>query len=178
MHQIYAGQEKESDADLIVTTWQSVMNIPEAWFRQFKAVIGDEAHLFGAKKLSEIMDKLTMTEYRIATTGTVDEKTVILPVLEGHFGPFLRVVETHELISDGTLAKLKIYAILLNYSDEEKAIVSKMEYVDERHYILNHQRRNDFIKQLVLSLKGNTLVMFRFTEHGRTLLDLLKDHRP
>jgi superfamily II DNA or RNA helicase len=50
-----------------------------------------------------------------------------------------------------------------------------MTYQDEVDFILSHEGRNDFIKNLVLSLKGNTLVLFKFkSKHGLPLFELIK----
>ena len=50
-----------------------------------------------------------------------------------------------------------------------------MTYKDELEYIISHNKRNNFIKNLVLSLKGNTLVLFQYVEkHGQILYDMIK----
>src|SRR6185369_3615894 len=41
-------------------------------------------------------------------------------------------------------------------------------------YLIESADRNNFIKNLALSLKGNTLVLFQYVEkHGETLRDLI-----
>ena len=56
---ITAGQSKDGIENITITTWQSIYKMPKQWFQQYKVVIGDEAHLFKAKSLSKIMEKLT-----------------------------------------------------------------------------------------------------------------------
>jgi superfamily II DNA or RNA helicase len=47
-------------------------------------------------------------------------------------------------------------------------------FEDEIQYIINHDKRNNFIKNLTLDLKGNTLVLFQRVEsHGAVLHDLI-----
>ena len=42
---------------------------------------------------------------------------------------------------------------------------------------MSNSRRNDFIKNLVLSLKGNTLILFQLVErHGKKLFQLIQEH--
>ncbi len=42
---------------------------------------------------------------------------------------------------------------------------------------LGHEQRNNFIKNLVLDLKGNTLVLFQRVEaHGLPLYELINDN--
>ena len=50
-----------------------------------------------------------------------------------------------------------------------------MEYKDELDTIIGYENRNKFIVKLCRSLKGNTLILFRFVEkHGKILRDLLE----
>ena len=71
-HKITAGADKDTDAEITVTTWQSIYKMPKSWFNQYKVVIGDEAHLFKSKSLESIMKKLTVCPYRFGFTGTLD----------------------------------------------------------------------------------------------------------
>jgi hypothetical protein len=49
-----------------------------------------------------------------------------------------------------------------------------MKYQDEVDFIVTHQKRNDFIKYLTLSLNGNTLLLFQYVEkHGKVLYDMI-----
>jgi len=72
VHRIYQGHEKETNKRVIITTWQSIYNLPKVWFKDFGMVIGDEAHLFKAVSLTKIMTKLDKCKYRIGLTGTLD----------------------------------------------------------------------------------------------------------
>ena len=47
-------------------------------------------------------------------------------------------------------------------------------YQDEIEYLVTHERRNNFIKNLALDLSGNTLILFNYVEkHGEPLFDLI-----
>ena len=49
-------------------------------------------------------------------------------------------------------------------------------YEDEIQYIIGHGKRNNFIKNLVLDLKGNSLVLFsRVETHGQPLYELINN---
>lgn len=41
-HKIYAGKERNTDSQIIITTWQSIYKLPRKYFSRFNAVIGDE----------------------------------------------------------------------------------------------------------------------------------------
>jgi len=175
VHKIMGGEDKNSNKQIFVSTWQSIYKLPQTWFNQFSLVIGDEAHLFKAKSLTTIMTKMPNCKYRYGFTGTLDGTETNKLVLEGLFGPTRRVTTTAELMSKGTVAQLLIKALVLKYSDEDRKLVSKYDYQGELDFIVANDKRNKFIKNLVLSLKGNTLVFFNFVDkHGKVLFDLVK----
>jgi len=70
-HQVYAGQDKVSDKQVVISTWQSIYKLQKKIFEPYKLVIGDEAHGFKSKSLTSIMTKCVNAEYRIGTTGTL-----------------------------------------------------------------------------------------------------------
>jgi len=124
------------------------------------------------------MESLTEVKYKIGTTGTLQETKTHKLQLEGMFGPAHFVTTSKELMDEGTLANLKIKCLVLAYSDNERKLVSKMNYQEEMDWIVRNETRNNFINNLVKDLTGNTLVLFQFVEkHGRPLyqqIDKLK----
>ena len=175
-HKIYSGKDKNTKKPIIITTWQSVYRLGKEWFSQFGTVFGDECHLFKAKSLSTLMDKCTEAEYRFGTTGTLDGTQVNKLVLEGLFGPTKRVTFTRDLQDAGTLAKLKIDILLLDYPKEMRRKAKDFNYQEEVDWIVTHEPRNNLIRNLALTQTGNTLVLFQFVEkHGEPLHKLIKE---
>ena len=176
VHRIFAGQDKQTDKLITISTWQSIYKLPKEYFEQFDVVIGDEAHLFKAKSLISILSKLDSCKYRFGFTGTLDGTQTHKLVLEGLFGSVRKVTSTSDLIEQKHLADLKIKAIVLTYPDEiRKMIARSADYQSEIDYIVSLSARNNFIKNLTLSLEGNTLLLFQYVEkHGKLLYDILK----
>ena len=171
-HRIYAGQDKYTDHKVIITTWQSIYKEPRAWFERFDVVIGDEAHQFKAKSLTTLMSKLHDCKYRIGFTGTLDGANVNQLVLEGLFGRCSQVTRTNQLMKEGHIAKLKVKVVLLKH--DEKLFEG---YQDEIDYLIEHEGRNRFIRNLACDVKGNTLVLFNYVErHGLPLYNLINSH--
>jgi len=169
-HRIYSGEEKDVDKPITITTWQSIYKMPKSWFDRFDVVIGDEAHLFKAKSLTSIMEKLVDCQYRFGFTGTLDGAQTHKLVLEGLFGPVKKVTTTKELIDQKHLSAFKIKCIVLRHPDPVCKDILKKKYQDEMDYIVSCEQRNKFIRNLILSLKGNTLLLFQYIEkHGRIL---------
>jgi superfamily II DNA or RNA helicase len=150
--------------------------LPKQFFADFKAIYGDEAHLFKAKSLTSILNKCTTTPYRVGTTGTLDGTHTHKLVLEGLFGPVYKVTTTKKLINDKTLADLEIFNIILEYSDEIKKAHKGKSYQDEMDFLVQHEPRNKFIRNLAIKQTGNTLVLFQYVEkHGKVLKDMIKE---
>ena len=170
-HKIYAGRDINSDKPVTITTWQSVYKLPKTYFSQYSVVIGDEAHNFKSKSLVSIMTKLCDAKYRFGFTGTLDGCKTHKWVLEGVFGPSYNTIRTKELMEAGHVAKLDIKVLLLKHAEEKFA-----RYEDEIQYLIGHEKRNKFIRNLALDLKGNTLVLFtRVENHGKILYELINN---
>jgi len=170
-HRIYSGKEKSNEHPVTITTWQSIYKLDREFFVDYDVVIGDEAHLFKSKSLISIMTKLEHAKYRFGFTGTLDGTQTHKWVLEGVFGPSYKVTRTAELMESGYLAKLDIQCIVLKHPPQKFEV-----FEDEVQYLIGHNQRNTFIKNLVLDLKGNTLVLFQRVEaHGKPLYDLINE---
>lgn len=176
VHKIFSGKEKNDSKQITVSTWQSIYKLPKEYFKQFRVVIGDEAHGFKSKSLISIMTKLEQCKLRFGFTGTLDGTQTHKLVLEGLFGPVKKVATTKELINQGHLSNFFIKSIILKHSQNNCNIMKKASYNDEINYLVSSKERNNFIKNLALSLEGNTLILFRLVDtHGKILYSLLQD---
>jgi superfamily II DNA or RNA helicase len=161
--------------EVVISTWQSIQKMPKKFFEQFDVVMGDEAHTFQAKSLKEIMEKMPNCVYRYGFTGTIDDSLTNKLVLEGLFGQVYETISTKQLMDEGKVAKLKIKMLNLKYSKEIRQAYARKDYQSEIDFIIKNNKRNKFIKNLTLSLKGNTLILFQRVEHGKKLHELLYD---
>lgn len=183
------SKSNDIDCDLVITTWQSLNNgktkMPKQWYAQFGVVFGDEAHGCKATSLVQILSSLENCKYRFGTTGTLDGHPLNEATIEGLFGPQYRSTTTKQLMDDGHVAKLKIKCIILKYPEEvkkqfhTKVNKKKKTYQEEIDFLVNFEKRNKFLKNLTLSLKGNKLLFFRIIDHGRilyTAISSVTDH--
>lgn len=162
---------------LVCTTWQSIYKNDKEYFEQFDFVIGDEAHQFKAKSLTTILSGCVNAKYRIGTTGTLDGTQTHKLVLEGLFGPVYKAVSTAELIENKQLASFRIKCLILKYPETICKEARNWDYNTEIEYIVTNRARNEFIKNLALSLEGNTLILFQFVEkHGKDLHGIIKEN--
>ena len=176
VHRIYSGHERETNKRVVISTWQSIYKMPKKWFEQYGLVIGDEAHLFKAQSLTKIMTKLQKCKYRVGLTGTLDGTKTHKLVLEGLFGTVNRVVKTTELQDKKQLADLKIMALILNYAEYEREYLYGKTYQEEMDFLVKHEKRNKYIRNLAANLNGNTLCLFQYVEkHGEELKRLIEE---
>lgn len=192
VHKVYSGQDKNVSQQVIVSTWQSLMDMPAGYFKQFGAVICDEVHLATAQSIKTIMENLTESKYRVGMTGTLDDCQTHHLVLTGLFGKIIRVDHTYKMMERGEVANLEIQMLFLKHPQESCLELEKIKrepynkngvrfkksptikYQDEMEYIAQNKKRNLFVKNLALNLKGNTLVLFKYVEkHGQQLYDLI-----
>ena len=171
VHKIYAGRAKNTDKKVTISTYQSLYDLEKSYFENFDVVIVDEAHTAKSKSITDILHKMHGAKYRFGFTGTTNPEKVNIWILEGLFGPAYKVIRTQELMDKGNIAKLQIKILILQHKGQ------KFEtYEDELQYLITHEKRNNFIKNLALDLKGNTLILFsRVETHGSVLFELINN---
>jgi len=187
IYTIKGGVDKKTSANIVISTWQSLVKVSKEYLGQFDVILGDEAHLFQAKSTTAIMNKMIDCKYRHGFTGTLkstETKTHRL-VLEGCFGSVRKFVSTRDLMDSGTVADFNIKCLVLSHADEVRKVFKRefskvkdnsKKYPAERTFLINCDKRQMFIRNLVWSLKGqNNLILFDLVEkHGKPLEELLQ----
>ena len=174
-HMIYSGQEKDTNSPITLSTWQSIHKLDKSFFEDYDCVIVDECHGCKSKSLIDIMKKSHNAKYRFGFTGTLsnggkDSQTHEW-VISGLFGPSYKAVGTKELIEKGRASQLDIHCLVLKHNPQKFD-----KYEDEIQFLITNEKRNNFIKNLALDLKGNTLILFsRVETHGLPLYELINN---
>lgn len=175
INKIYGGKNREIDKLITISTWQSIFELPAEWFKEYQVIIGDEAHNYKADSLKEIMSKLDNCSYRIGMTGTLDGTKTNQIIIEGLFGPIKNVITTKELMDNKTISSATIKSLMLKYSNESRKFISQKSYMEEIKFLIENEKRNDFIANLALSLKGNGIILFQYVEdHGVPLYNKIE----
>jgi len=178
IHPIYAGQDKVSNTKLSAATWQSIP-VDENYLNQYKVILVDECHVAQAEILKSILENSTKVHKRLGFTGTLQDSPLHELVLQGLFGEIHRTTTTAELIKQGVTADLEIKCLILKHDPNEALAVNKLDYHEEEEFIVNHVKRKKFLYNLVKSLKGNVIVLFRLVDkHGKVIYDDLKSLLP
>ena len=138
--------------------------------------MGDEVHLFKAKSLTSIMNKLQQCVHRHGFTGTLDGTQTHRLILEGLFGAVNKVTTTKKLMDKKQLSNLAVRCLILKHSDANCKMISNGKYQDEIDYLVSSTSRNNFIRNLALKIKGNTLILFQLVEkHGKELFKIIDE---
>jgi superfamily II DNA or RNA helicase len=179
VYQISAGVNKNTTSSVVVSTWQSIVELKSSWLSQFDCVIVDECHGAKAKSFVKILEGMPHCKYRYGFTGTLsnNESKVNELVIQGLLGPSKTVVTTQELIGRDQLSDLEIFCCVFTYPDEVRKAVSKYRYADEKKWICSSRERNAAIVEVVKGLHGGvTLVLFEFVEsHGEPLYSMIRE---
>lgn len=196
---IYSGSldRNSADSSITISTWQSLMSKPKAYFEDFDVVIVDEVHGAKAKSITTIMENCTNAKFKFGCTGTLsnenEESEIDELVIKGLFGRVETVSKNRELMDKGIITEATIHLIHLKYTDKtlcsmiikgNQEIREIQDYTTKRKkifeaeisYVINSVLRNLFIRNLAMTRKGNTIVMFQFVEkQGKILYDLFHD---
>lgn len=195
VHEVYQGTEKSTDDLFTVAIWNSIYKLPQKYFDQYDVVIGDEAHLFDAKSLKTLIEKTENAEVKVGLTGSLKGSKTHELALTGMFGPMRQTIHTHEMIERGISSDIRVKVLMFSYPQtvidylKKKFPIGKitlpngvekklngMEYKDEVGFILSYPHRNRFIKNLILSLEGNTVVLYhRVKDHGDILRQMVEE---
>lgn len=175
VHMIYAGQDHKTKLPVTFSTWQGIKDEDKSFYDNYDVIMVDECHSVKSKSLINIMKNCLDIKYRFGFTGTLtnndDGKAVNELTITGLFGPSYKAINTKELIEKGRAAKLDIKCLVLKHKEQKFS-----NFEDEVQYLITNEKRNKYIKNLALSLKGNTLLIFsRVETHGEILYNLIKD---
>lgn len=176
IQRVHAGLPKAQQSRIVLSTWQSIYKLPESYFAQFQCVMVDEVHLAKSKSLTHLLEKCTTVPYRFGFTGTLDGTQAHQLILEGLFGAVTHVTNTHALMQQAHLARLRVKMCVLKYSDVQCRATRQLPYPDEVETIISDPCRLRAVAELALRASGNVLVLFNFVEkHGRPLHALIQD---
>ena len=188
---------KIADKPIIIGTWQTLEQFGKHFWNEVGTILIDETHLAKAKSFQSILSKCTEADMRVGMTGTLDNCEVNKLAIAGMLGPVKRIIKAHELQEQGRATPVDITMLALNYSQEERELINEPIYKTERDedgepvtvvdgkamfdremkYIVEHEKRNEFILTLISKLKGNTLVLSdRVESHLEPLYEATKRH--
>lgn len=175
IHKIYSGQEKETDCQITISTWQSLKEMPEDFFDQFEVLMVDEVQSVKGKVLQQIITSMKDCAIRFGFTGSLDGTEAHELVVTGLFGPIHQIISAKELMDSGFGANIQLECIRLEHPYFARKY---RKYHEEIEYINGCEARNNFIVNLASKLDGNTLILFYKIEHGKLIHRMLQEKFP
>jgi superfamily II DNA or RNA helicase len=174
IHCIYSGKEKSSNKRIVISTWQSLMNLPPSAFKEYTCILCDEVH--SAEKgvvLQSIMKNCINAKMKLGVSGSLTDAKVNLVQLEGNFGSIKKYVTTKELMKRGIVSALKIKVMILKYNKDDRRLAHGMEYPTEMQFLREHKPRLDYICNITEKINKNVMILFRNIDYGRAIYDQL-----
>lgn len=178
IHGIYTGKERDVDAQVVVSTYQTATKLDPVWFQQFGAVFVDEAHGANSKSITFIIEACAKMRWRAGFTGTLNGTYMHEMEMRARFGELVKLVSTIELMEMGIVAQLHIDAITLNYNDtvSEQSKSKNWDYDHEIGFLTTYEPRNAFLAQLATTSDDNVMILFQRREHGAILRAMIEKH--
>jgi superfamily II DNA or RNA helicase len=176
--QIYFDEKQNVDLSkqIIISTWQSLQKKDDDYFKQFTAIMCDEAHHNKADILRKISQKCVNAEYRLGFTGTVPTSVADKYNIFSFLGTPIFNFKTHTLIEKGILSQIKIAVLLIQYSisDDEKP----KTFDDEIVFIERLKKRNKVLSYIlnIANNDENVLILCNHIKHLKIIVAYLQKY--
>lgn len=169
---MFGGGKKDDEINM-VCTWQTLQN-NKPFIRDFECVIWDECHTAKAFVAMQIMNEAKNSFIRLGLTGTVPKKPLDRANLVAGFGPVVYDVKAHELQERNILSTIDINIFELLYPKEY--VGSFIDWHDETMFLQGKGNRmfQAFMKALVGTLEGNTLILMKNIDPAEELSEVLE----
>lgn len=189
---IFSGYTKEISKKVVVSTWQSLQDLPKEFFMQFDVLLVDECHTGSTdgRVIKKLVEHCSRAKYKIGTTGTIQDAKLNEYSLNAIYGKIYQFTQTAKEIERGNLAKILINQIHLEYSEEDskklfkykKQLKQKLEndkvgstlYQAEIEFINKLDYKRNLITSICKKQKDNILILFRRNNFGKRVFDELK----
>lgn len=115
----HGGTDKEFNKNILISTYQTLVKMPDVFFKQFKYVILDEAHSGKSYSVQQVTKKCINADYRIGMTGSLDDRKDASVLLDkfnimGAYGHEYKVITSRELIDKNMATDVEIHAHALD----------------------------------------------------------------
>lgn len=172
---------KHDPKPVLISTWQSLIDRPSAFFQEFDAVLVDETQSAKCVSIQKILKACTKAEYRLGFTGTLPDEKADLYTIHGFLGPTLYSINSGELIERGILSKIIIANLILKYPIESVKECHGRDYNYEIDYTLAYEPRNSVLDYILDNTPkdNNTLILVsRIEKHLKPITEHLKRKYP
>ncbi|CAB4159518.1 SSL2 DNA or RNA helicases of superfamily II [uncultured Caudovirales phage] len=181
------SQEKFDKADIVISTYQSLQNLPFEFFQKFSVVQVDEVHKSKGDTIRDILLACKNWEYRLGLSGTVklEEQYSDFFRVQESVGPLVMVLSAKHLIDHGYSPNIEIKILELAYDEKDERIQKYFHLKEhgksmynsakdfgrdmlsiEKGILFESKERLDFINDLVKKFEKNSLILFSDVKNG------------
>lgn len=169
---------------VVITTWQSLKNIPSYMISDAGAIFVDEAHTVKGPVLASFLELAVNCSVRHGLTGTLNGMESDELAAQGLLGPSKVIVTSRETINAGRATDVTVNMMILDYdldtkrrysADQMTVGIPSQKYNAEVNFINNLECRKTLINDIAKNLKGNTIVLFdRVESYGIKLYEEMR----
>lgn len=186
IQQIYAGSVIRKNSNIVIGTYQSLVKKPREYFDDFDTVIVDESHKATSVSIKTILEKCDNADRKFGLSGTIPKKgTLDRLTLMAYTGPITTSIRADFLIDQGYITPCEVYVLEMDYANQEvrnglKTLFMRSEEDRkkllnlEQQYVIQSDIRLNFITDMILKNKKNSLVLFYRIEYGNKIYDMLR----
>jgi superfamily II DNA or RNA helicase len=187
IQQIFAGSVIREKSNVVIGTYQSLVKKDKAYFDEFDTVIVDETHKAKSTSIKTILEKCENATRKFGLSGTIPKPgTLDRLTLMAYTGPVISNIRADFLIEQGHITPCEVYVIEMDYattevkeafrtlfqrSEEDRKRLLNME----QNYAIQSEERLEFITDLILKNKKNSLVLFYRIEYGQKIYNRLRE---
>jgi|AntRauTorcE11897_2_1112592.scaffolds.fasta_scaffold00555_13 superfamily II DNA or RNA helicase len=153
-------------------------------FKSIKILIYDEVHVFTSDKYPKASKLLRCFEYdhTFGFTGSLPKHSFERDRIIGFFGSEIYTKTSKALRDDDYITNVEVKMVRFNHNDPYKIYSFKKgggqhatkNYHNEIEHIFQSEFRNNNIKKIISSLKGNVLILVERIEQGELLKEKLE----
>lgn len=170
----YCGDVKELDSTHLVTTWQSLQNVPTI-LKDYDVVVVDECHGAKANVLAKLLKEHgNHIGYRFGMTGTMPEHELENLQVRLTLGDVFYEIPAHVLIDEGFLSTININVLQMQEEFEEDYFP---DYSAESSYLRSAKDRTQWIAEFThersLMENGNVLMLVSSIPFGKKLANAI-----
>lgn len=186
IQQIFAGSIIKGASNIVVGTYQSLVKKSKEFFDAFDVVVCDESHKAKSTSIKTILEKCDLADRKFGLSGTIPKsKSLDRLTIMAYTGPVITSIRADYLIEQGHITPCEVYAIELDYAPKEvregfRTLHSRSEEDRkkllnlEQNYAIQSDIRLEFITDMILKNKKNSLVLFYRIEYGNKLYNKLR----
>lgn len=193
-------EEELENSNIIIGTYQSLINLEDSFYDKINNVIIDETHKAKGNSIKEVLSKIKSPNIRLGLSGTVDLKNddSTYYKIQKVVGPIVYMVKTDYLIQQKVSPNVHVHQMFLEYDQNDPIIKNYINikengsgmfsdpnkagqyfYTLEKDLIIQNDKRFKWVCNFLKKTSKNTLVLFSNVKdgYGKQICDEMSKHK-